>query len=159
MAVAYQPFYDEKKQQLNFIFKKEPLENYQLSALPGAFTDMFAKTNDSLQFRLSTRNVSEYGNLRMNLSGVKSYPIIVELTNDVGKILANAYVTEAKTIEFEQVQPALFTVRIIYDVNKNGVWDTGNYLEKRQSEEVIYIKRPVDVRANWDVVEPINLGG
>jgi hypothetical protein len=120
---------------------------------------MFAKTNDSLQFRLSTRNVSEYGNLRMNLSGVKSYPIIVELTNDVGKILANAYVTEAKTIEFEQVQPALFTVRIIYDVNKNGVWDTGNYLEKRQSEEVIYIKRPVDVRANWDVVEPINLGG
>ena len=85
--------------------------------------------------------------------------MIVELTNDTGKILANAYVTEDKTIDFEQIQPALFTVRIIYDENKNGVWDTGNYLEKRQSEEVIYIKNPVDVRANWDVEENINLGG
>lgn len=159
VAVKYEPFYDEKNQQLNFIFKKEALETYHLSALPGAFTDMFEKTNDSLQFRLSTRNVSEYGNLRLNLNGVKSYPIIVELTDDSGKILATKYVTEAKTIDFEQLQPALFTVRVIYDTNKNGVWDTGSYLEKRQTEEVIYIKNPVDVRANWDVVETINLGG
>jgi hypothetical protein len=159
VAVKYEPFYDEKRQQLNFIFKKEALENYELSALPGAFTDMFEMTNDSLKFRLSTRNVSEYGNLRLNLNGVKSYPIIVDLTDNKGKILASTYVTEAKTIDFEQLQPAIFTVRVIYDVNKNGVWDTGNFLEKRQSEEVIYIKRPVDVRANWDVVEPINLGG
>jgi len=135
------------------------MESYQLSALPGAFTDMFEKTNDSLIYRLSTRNVSEYGNLRVNLKGVKSYPIIVELTNDAGKVLATTYVIEPKTIDFEHVQPALFTVRIIYDENKNGVWDAGNYLEKRQSEEVLYIKNPVDVRANWDVEETINLGG
>lgn len=159
VAVNYEPFYDERKQQLNFIFKKEPLETYHLSALPGAFTDMFEKTNDSLQFRLSTRNISEYANLRLNLNGVKSYPMIVELTDDAGKVLATTYVTEAKTIDFEQLQPAKFTVRVIYDVNNNGVWDTGNFLEKRQTEEVIYIKNPLDVRANWDVVETINLGG
>ena len=41
IPVNYQPFYDEKKQQVRLIFKKEPLESYQLSALPGAFTDMF----------------------------------------------------------------------------------------------------------------------
>lgn len=159
IPVQYQSLYDEKKQQVNFVFKKEPMESYQLSALPGAFTDMFEKANDSLIFRLSTRNVSEYGNLRINLKGVKSYPIIIELTNDAGKVLATTYVIEPKTIDFEHVQPALFTVRIIYDENKNGVWDAGNYLEKRQSEEVLYIKNPVDVRANWDVEETINLGG
>lgn len=159
VAVNYQTFYNENRQQLNFIFKKEALETYFLTALPGAFTDMFEKSNDSLQFRLNTRNVSEYGNLRMNLKGVKSYPIIVDLTDKDGKVLATNYVTEAKIIDFEQLQPALFTVRIIYDVNKNGVWDTGNYLEKRQTEEVIYVKNPVDVRANWDVEETINLGG
>lgn len=158
-AIEYQSKYDERKQQVNFIFKKEALESYQLSALPGAFTDMFEKTNDSLSYRLSTRNVSEYGNLRLNLRGVKSYPIIIDLTDNSGKILATTYVTEAMPIDFEQLQPALFTVRIIYDVNKNGFWDTGNYLEKRQTEEVIYIKNPVDVRANWDVEENINLGG
>jgi hypothetical protein len=45
----------------------------------------------------------------------------------------------------------LFTVRIIYDNNKNKVWDTGSYLEKRQTEEVRYFPTEIDVRANWDV--------
>lgn len=158
-AVKYETLYDEKEQQVNFIFKKEALETYHLTALPGAFTDIFEKSNDTLKFNLNTRNVSEYGNLRLNLKGVRSYPVIVELTGDDGKTLARTYLTEAKTLDFEQLQPALFTVRVIYDDNKNGVWDTGNFLEKRQAEEVIYVKKPIDVRANWDVDEVINLGG
>jgi hypothetical protein len=43
-----------------------------------------------------------------------------------------------------------------YDENKNGQWDAGDFILKKQSEEVIYFQE-VDVRANWDVVQPINL--
>jgi hypothetical protein len=46
---------------------------------------------------------------------------------------------------------------VIYDDNKNGVWDAGNFIEKRQSEEVIYFGKEIDVRANWDVEQPFNL--
>ena len=46
---------------------------------------------------------------------------------------------------------------MIYDDNKNKVWDAGNYLEKRQSEEVIYFPKELDVRANWDVEQPFDL--
>jgi hypothetical protein len=40
---------------------------------------------------------------------------------------------------------------LIYDDNKNKEWDSGNYLEKRQAEEVAYFSKAIDVRANWDV--------
>jgi hypothetical protein len=43
------------------------------------------------------------------------------------------------------------TLRVIYDENNNKEWDPGNYLEKRQAEEVIYFPKDIDVRANWDV--------
>jgi hypothetical protein len=42
-------------------------------------------------------------------------------------------------------------------MNKNKEWDSGNYLEKRQAEEVIYFSKEIDVRANWDVNQIFDL--
>jgi len=42
-------------------------------------------------------------------------------------------------------------------INKNRIWDAGDYLKKQQSEEVIYFPKPLDVRANWDVEQPFDL--
>jgi hypothetical protein len=55
------------------------------------------------------------------------------------------------------IDPALYTLRVIYDENKNKEWDAGNFLQKRQSEEVIYFPKEIDVRANWDVDQRFNL--
>jgi hypothetical protein len=57
--------YDEQKQELKFIFNKEPLEKYNLKVLPDALTDYYDKKNDSLSFNFSTNNLSDYGNLRI----------------------------------------------------------------------------------------------
>jgi hypothetical protein len=55
------------------------------------------------------------------------------------------------------LEPQLFTLRLIYDQNKNKAYDTGNYLEKKYSEEVIYFSKEIDVRANWDVEQVFDL--
>jgi hypothetical protein len=89
---------------------------------------------------------------------VKRFPILVELTDKEGKIKASEYSEKESTIVFDALEPALYTLRIIYDDNKNKEWDTGNYMEKRQSEEVIYFPKELDVRANWDVEQPFNVG-
>ena len=44
-----------------------------------------------------------------------------------------------------------------YDDNKNKKWDAGNYLQKTQSEEVLYFPKELDVRANWDVEQVFDL--
>jgi hypothetical protein len=54
-------------------------------------------------------------------------------------------------VYFETIDPRLYTVRIIFDDNANNVWDTGDYLAKKQAEEIIYFPKLIDVRANWDV--------
>ena len=46
---------------------------------------------------------------------------------------------------------------IIEDLNKNDIWDTGNYLNKVQPEKVYYSNFELDVRANWDFNETLNL--
>jgi hypothetical protein len=91
------------------------------------------------------------------LDNVRQFPLIVELTDTKGKVLYSAYSEDQTQIDFNLIKPELYTVRVIYDANKNKEWDTGSFLEKRQTEEVIYHPKEIDVRANWDVEQNINL--
>ncbi len=157
VAVAFQTIYDDQKQELGFAFAKEPLQKYQLRLLPGALTDFLENTNDTLAYKLETKNLSEYGNLTIKLENVKQFPIIVELTNNKGEILYSAYSEDSAKIDFNLINPALLTLRVIYDTNKNKAWDTGSFLGQRQTEQVIYFPKEIDVRANWDVEQTFNL--
>lgn len=157
VAVDFTTDYDEFNQKLAFKWTKEPEQKYKLTLLPGALTDFYEKTNDTLQYKLNTKETADYGNLTMKLENLKSYPVIVQLTDDKGKIVDSEYVESEPIATFNLIQPGTFIVRIIYDVNGNKKWDAGSYLDKTQSEEVIYFPKEIDVRANWDVDQPFTL--
>jgi hypothetical protein len=156
--VAFTTAYDEYNQQLFIDFKIEEAQKYHLKLMPGAVTDFLEKTNDTLSFSTSTKNRADYGNLIVSLKNVKQFPVIIELTNEKGDVVKASEYTESKTeIEFNLLEPSVYTLRAIYDDNKNKEWDTGSYLEKRQAEEVVYFSKGVDVRTNWDVSQPFDL--
>ncbi|MRX39533.1 hypothetical protein GJU43_09615 [Flavobacterium sp. LC2016-23] len=157
-AVDFTTEYDEFDQKLYIDFKKEPLEKYHFTFFPGALTDFYQKANDTLSYKLATKELADYGNIILNLKNVKRFPIIVQLTNKKGDIiLADAYSEGETKIEFNLVEPNAFTIRIIYDDNKNKMYDPGSYLEKRLAEEVYYYQQEFDVRANWDRNETVDL--
>lgn len=156
-AVKFKTNYDEFHKIYFIDFDKEPSEKYSITAMPGAFTDFFDSVNDTLRYEVTTKNTTEYGNLKIILEGAKNFPIIVELTDKDGKVKASAIANNTSIVEFLSLEPMIYTLRIIYDENKNGVWDTGNFMEKKQPEEVIYFPKNLDVRANWDVEQPFDL--
>ena len=158
VAVDFKTIYDEFNQEWFFDFDKEASQKYTLSLLPGATTDFYGITNDSLTFRATTRQLDEYGNLIVNLQNVKRFPIIVQVTDEKGEVIASEYTDSKTKVEFNLLEPNTFNLRVIYDDNKNKKWDTGNYLEKLHPEEVIYFSKTIrDVRANWDDVEFFDL--
>jgi len=158
VAVDFTTEYDEFEQKLYVDFKKEPVEKYKMTFFPGALTDFYEKANDTLIYKLTTKEYSDYGNLVLNLKNVKRFPIIVEVTNKKGDVVYATDYSEGKTkIEFSLLVPEIFTIRIIYDDNKNKIYDSGDFLNKKYSEEVFYYQGDVDVRTNWDVDQSIDL--
>ncbi|WP_310554611.1 Ig-like domain-containing protein [Flavobacterium sp.] len=155
--IVFTTTYDEFNQNLEIIFAKEPAEKYSLSFLPKAVEDYLGHSNDSINFNFSTKNITDYGNLKLNLQNAKSFPVIVELTDDKGKILATEYSETKSVVEFTLLEPRKYSVRLVYDNNKNKLRDTGNYLEKTQPEEVVHFPTEIDVRANWDVDQAFDL--
>jgi hypothetical protein len=157
VSVAFTTKYDDFNQQIVFDFKKELSENYTFTIMPGAFTDYLEQSNKNILFKLSTKSLEEYGNLKVSLQNVKRFPVMIQLTNKAGDVVATEYCESKTKVEFNLIDPSLFSLRAIYDDNKNAIWDTGNYLEKRQAEEIIYFSKEIDVRANWDIEQVFDL--
>lgn len=148
--VAFTSNYKEFEQKIELDFKKEENERYAITLLPGALKDFYEKENDTLRFSLTTKKLTDYGNLRLVLENVNRFPIIVELLDSKENILASAYSEKETVFNFETLEPSKYSLRIIYDDNKDGEWTTGNFQEKRQAEEIIYFPKEIDNRANWD---------
>ena len=157
VAVAFTTKYDEFNQKLFFDFKKEHSQNYTFKILPGALTDYLEKTNDTITYQLSTKAIEDYGNLKIYLQNANRFPVMIQLTNKIGEIVATELSDSNTKIELNLIEPSLYSIRAIYDNNKNKEWDTGNYLEKVEPEEVIYFSKEIDVRANWDVEQVFDL--
>ena len=156
--VKFTTKYDEFHQNFEIAFDKEPNEKYTFSMAPKAVEDFLGQYNDSIKINLSTRSYGDYGNLKLNFKNVKSYPFIIELTDKKGTVLASKYTESNPVVEFLLIEPQRYSLRVIYDENKNGQRDTGSYLENRQAEEVYHFATEIDVRANWDVNQDIDLG-
>lgn len=160
IAIQFNVFDDNFNQKLRIDFEKEELQDYKFKIEPGAITDVFGDQNKKAQvFTFSTSATTNYGNMKIKLDNVKTYPLIVQLVDDNGKILAEAYAEKEPFVLFDLIDPATYIIRVIFDENKNKIWDEGNYLLKIQPEKVIYFPTNVIVRANWDVEQPIDIGG
>lgn len=158
VAVPFTTEYDDFTQQLFVDFKIAEAQKYNFTMLPGALVDYLDKTNDTLSFKNSTRNYSDYGNLILSLKNVNRYPLIIEITNEKGDIVIAREYTEDKTqLEFNLLEPQIYSIRAIYDDNKNKEWDTGSYLEKRQAEEVLYFSKDINLHANFDWQETFDM--
>ncbi len=153
IAIDFDTTLDSVKNRVTIDFEKQPNDNYTISILPAAITDFFETVNDTLNYRLTTGSYADYGNLRLNITGAVTYPLIVQLTDERGEPKREIYATEPKVFEFNNILPSNYLVRLIFDVNENGQWDTGNYLKKIQPEKVSYYPSVIEMRANWEKIE------
>jgi hypothetical protein len=48
-------------------------------------------------------------------------------------------------------------IRVIYDANTNGEWDTGNIKERKQPENTWTFEKTISLRPNWDLEEKISI--
>ena len=143
--------------ELVLIFEKEENSNYYVRALPGALTDLFGDTNDTISQQLKTKPYSDYGSIILSLQNVERFPIITQLTNVEGEVKTERFSEGETDFNLNFLTPGKYLLRVIYDDNSNQKWDTGNYLQKRPPEEIKYYRDTIEVRSNWDMRETFSL--
>ena len=111
--------------------------------------------DDTLSFR--TKNTSDYGSLKLRFLNLdlSRHPVLQFV--QAGQ-LKYSHVFTDRTVNIKLFQPGEYDLRILYDENRNGKWDAGEFFEKhRQPEKVQPLQRKLEVKPNWDSEVDITL--
>lgn len=132
--------------------------SYSLLIPAGKLTDIFGAVNDSVIIQFSTWEERDYGTLALDAKiATTKGQWIFQLMNEQNTLIRELKASKSDKVTFSLLAPGKYIVKIFYDENDNGVWDTGNYIKHRQPEKVIRINKVLEVRAFWDLVEPVEL--
>ena len=150
IAVSFKSIIDQRENKLVIVFDKEPVQLFQISMLPEAISDIYTFKNDSLTYQVRTQEIEDYGRITLKVENPASKNYIIELLDAKLELVQRNFVQETATIVYDLLVPEAYTLRAIEDRNQNNVWDTGNYLEKRLPEKIIYFKdEDLSVRPNY----------
>ncbi|MFO7977608.1 MAG: hypothetical protein R6U64_03035, partial [Bacteroidales bacterium] len=129
-----------------------PGQSFQLSLLPGAFTDIFGLTNDTLQWQFQTTLPENYGTLMLNLDlPHKDNSFILQLLDSNDNVVERKVIMESGIVNFPNLLPGEYRLRLVDDRNVNGEWDTGDYLKGLQPEQIYVFQELIQLRANWEM--------
>lgn len=142
---------DPLKQLLYFNWKPET--KYIVSIPKGAIKDLYGQEIDSSNIAIKTAAASFFGNLSINVADSSNKHLIVQLLDNQGKIVKENSINKSQTINYQNIIPAQYFIKVIEDSNKNGEWDGANYFTKQQPEKVFITKQSLEVRANWDITD------
>ena len=138
------------KYKLDKTFTPEKL--YKIVVPDSVFYSFKGVTNDTTEFYFKVPELSQYGNIFVNVELPENVPqIIVELLDDKDKFIARQIVGESKKVEFRYLSPKKYKLKAILDKDGNGRWSSGDYGKKLQPEPVYFHKDVFDVKANWDI--------
>jgi uncharacterized protein (DUF2141 family) len=113
--------------------------------------------DDTVSFR--TKKDIDYGEVRIRVFNLdlSRKPVLLFFSSDVLKYsMPFGNKKEVRQVLFK---PGDYELRILYDANGNGKWDTGHFFGKHQQpEKVVTVLKKFTVKANWDNDRDINMG-
>ena len=125
---------------------------YSLEVDSAAFQDIYGLVSPAIKQGFKVSSLDEYGTLLVNITSLNDYPLLVQLLNSQDQV-----VKEVKAVngvaEFYYLKPDKYYLRLIVDRNNNGKWDTGDYDQNLQAEEVYYYPEAIECKAKWDINE------
>lgn len=126
--------------------------SYSFEVPDSVFWGIRGRTNDRIKVDFHALKDDEYGNIYITVmppEGMKQ--VVVQLTDESGKVLKQEIVTKKEEVMFDYLMPAKYKLRAILDADGNGKWSTGNYHRHILPETILEYKDALEIRAGWDI--------
>ena len=134
----------------------KPGRNYLFIADSAAFTSIYGEYSDSTGSRFSVMTPESFGKLTLEIKGYEG-SMIIQLLDNSEKLIRQAYLEKSGKPEFPLLERGFYRVRVIFDLNNDGKWTTGDFDTHRQPEPVSYYPEEIEIPENWNVTQPWEL--
>jgi hypothetical protein len=107
-----------------------------------AFASIYSVFNDSTGISFTSQKEDYYSILEITFDSIPCPLVVQVLKGDKENVVKQTTLSEGNVATIDYLKPDKYRVKLIYDRNSNGKWDTGHYLEKIQPEKVEYFSEP-----------------
>lgn len=145
-----------RKYRFKYSWKKE--KTYDLTISDGAIKGLYGGQNKQIVKTISRDEEDNYGNLSIKFTVPDtSKKYVIQLMNTENQVLTSNEINTNTSLNYTMYSIGKYLIRVVYDENKNGKWDTGNVKKGIQPEKVWNNPNEITLRANWDLEEKITI--
>jgi hypothetical protein len=125
-------------------------KKYLFIADSASFSDVYKLSSDSVGIRFAIKDPDTYCKLTVS---VKNYGggRIIQLLDKSEKLVAETYMTKDGQIVFPLLDVGIYRLRVIYDLNGDKKWTTGDFSKHQQPEPVSYFPTDIELKAGWEL--------
>ena len=135
----------------------KPGADYRLTIDSLAVQSIYGIACDTVRTTFKVKGEEEYANLHVNCLGFEG-KAFAHLLNKQGSVVRTVDVLGSYA-DFYDVPPESYYLMMVLDANGNGRWDTGNYSQHLQPEDVFYYHNPIklkkfsDITLTWNIYD------
>ena len=121
--------------------KWDSKRNYQLYIPTDALADITGEGNDSMKINIEVLDIEKFATIKVRVRPrVAGTECILQLLDGSNKVVREILHLGEGQHTINYVPAGDMRMRIIEDLNGNGKWDSGNLVERRQSERAEFYK-------------------
>jgi hypothetical protein len=115
-----------------------------------AFGDIYKERNDSIGIKFSIKDPESYCKLTIDIKNYEGSRII-QLLDKAEKLIAENYTEKNGKTVFSLLDPGVYRIKVIYDLNRDRRWTTGDFDTHRQPEPVSYYPAEIELKQGWEL--------
>ena len=137
--------------------KLQQEKKYLFVAESASFGNIYNEYSDSIGVKFSIKDPETYQKLTLN---IKNYAgdRIIQLLDKTEKLVAETYMKKDGKVVFPLLESGFYRVRVIYDLNGDGKWTTGDFTKNRQPEPVSYYPSEIELRQGYELEQDWDIG-
>ena len=148
---------DSVMRQFEVVAEWQPETEYSLEIDSAAFVDIYGLASEAVKKGIKANPLDDFASLVFRLTGVRDTGIVVQLLSKDDKCVRQVRAGADREAAFFYLDSGKYYARAFVDRNGNNLWDTGNYDEDLQPEDIYYYSGEIECKAKWDITKEWNL--
>jgi hypothetical protein len=150
---------DSNKMRITIYNNWRESTKYSIEFKDSSLQDIFGTFIKKSTNYYDIKSFKEYGTLILNvdLENAKHNFIVQLLDNSSNEVIRKFNVTKSTNLKMKFLSPILGKIKIIEDLNNNGLWDNGDLETMLYPERTFISNQLINIRAYWDIEQSINI--
>jgi hypothetical protein len=127
-----------------------PGKKYLYIADSASFRNIYNESSDSAGLKFSVRELDSYGKMTLDIHNYEGDRII-QLLDKTENLVSEKFMKKDGLVTFLLLESGFYRLRVIYDLNGDGKWTTGDFAAGRQPEPVSYYFQELELKKGWEI--------